>query len=109
MPCLRCLNVSALGERGVAEYDASGYLVDIACVDRSRFDPQTTEQIYEKCDILAQLSARLNKSQFTQAQQRLGLTYNAHGVLWDEELRNIAPPIEVGKVGPAHTFLCDGM
>ena len=109
MPCLRCLNVSALGERGIADHDASGYLVDIACVDRSRFDPQTTEQIYEKCDILAQLSARLNKSQFTQAQQWLGLTYNAHGVLWDEELRNIAPPIEVGKVDPAHTFLCDGM
>ena len=51
----------------------------------------------------------MNKSQFAQAQQRLGLTYNAHGVLWDEELRNIAPPIEVGKVDPAHTFLCDGM
>ena len=109
MPCLRCLNVCALGDRGLADYDDSGYIVDIACPDSSKFDPQSSEQIFEKADILSHLSVTLNKTNFTKAQQRLGLSYNAHGVLWDEELRRVAPPIEVAKVDPAHTILCDGL
>ena len=102
MPCLRCLNVCALGDRGIADYDDSGYIVDIACPDCSKFDPQSSEQIFEKCDILSVLSGTLNKTNFTKAQQRSGLSYNAHGVLWDEELRQVAPPIEVAKVDPHH-------
>ena len=64
MPCLRCLNVCALGDRGLADYDDSGYIVDIACPDSSKFDPQSSEQIFKKCDILSHLSVTLKENEF---------------------------------------------
>ena len=101
--------MTALGERGLAPFDPSGYLVDVACAGASRFDPQSFEELADKCDALTALRSNLSNTAFKKAEQRLGMTYNPHGVMWDPELRPLVDPIKVGRVDPAHTLLCDGL
>ena len=108
-PCLECKNVTAKGDKGLVGADTSGYLVDITCPDARRFDRHTSEEVYEKCDILSVLHSRVNKTAFAEAQKRFGFTYNPYGVLWDEDLRDMLLPMEVNRVDPAHSFICDGM
>ena len=73
------------------------------------FDPQTTDELFDNCDALTVVQPNLSKTAFKKAEQRLGLTYNPHGVLWDPELRPLVNPLVVGRVDPAHTLLCDGL
>lgn len=109
MPCLHCKNVTAFGGRGLSGHTESGYLVDVSCHDASRFDAQSSEEVFEKCDILTELKRTANKTEFSEAQKRFGIKYSPFGVLFDEELRPFVGPAEVNCYDGAHTLLCDGL
>ena len=51
--CLGCLNVCGNRSKSLAAFDATGRIVDITCVDSSRFHTCTDEDLWEKSDILA--------------------------------------------------------
>jgi hypothetical protein len=109
LPCFYCKNVSGLGDKNIAPYSDTGYIVDITCPHVERFDKCTGEDIFEKCDILSELRPMLNDEQFKTAQQRLGFTYNPHGPLWDAELRHVVDPIRVNTMDASHSLFCNGV
>ena len=62
MCCMECMNVSAVGARGIAAHDIENYIVDITAPDLSTCQRQTSEDIWEKCDILTELSTMISSS-----------------------------------------------
>jgi len=109
LPCFSCKNVTGLGDKDLAPFSASGYLVDISCPFVEQFDPLSADELFEKCDILSELSRTLNQGEMRDAQKRLGMTFSPHGVLWDSELREHMNPFKVNLVDGAHSLLCNGM
>ena len=109
LPCFLCKNVCCNGEHALVPYAASDYLVDVSCPYEERFDLNTADELYQKCDMLSVLATSLNKENFQEAQRRLGMTYNPGGVLWDPELRPHVNPFEVNLLDAAHGLLCNGI
>ena len=109
LPCFSCKNVCCNGENTVLPYAASDYLVDVSCPYEERFDHNTTEELWQKCDILSVLASTMNQTNFAEAQRRLGMTYNPGGILWGQELRALVNPFEVNNVDAAHGLICNGM
>ena len=109
LPCFKCKNVSATGDKALVSFAASDYIVDISCPHVEKFDQCTGEDIFDKCDILSELRPRLNNTEFVKAQQRLGFTYNPYGPLWDVQLRGIVDPIVVNTMDASHSLFCSGV
>ena len=112
-PCLDCKNVVALGDDvnpSLASTDNTGYLVDIACADSARFDPQTDADLWQAHDRLATLKRepRMTKKQFTLEERASGVSFDEAGLLHDVELRAIFPPSCYAR-DPMHTMLAGGV
>ena len=109
MPCFLCKNVCGMGDKAIAPFSDTGYLVDVSCPHVEKFDMHTSDEMWEKCDILKVLAGTLNSTGFQEAQRRLGMAYNSAGVLWDEELRAVIDPFAVNIIDGAHSLLCNGL
>jgi len=108
--CLTCKNMCALGGRGgsVAAHDPDGYLVDISCCDRSKFDPASNEDIWRAHDILEEMvHTGVGNAQIEKLQTAIGLNYSQYGLLADKELRAHFEPEKVTR-DPMHTMIANG-
>ena len=107
-PCFCCANVTAGGDKGLAEDDADGFLVTIREADVSKFQLHTNEDHWTKADTLTAMRPRLNNTDFQQLERSLGLNYNPDGLLWCTALRPHVLPADVHTYDPTHSFICDG-
>lgn len=111
MPCWCCANVA---QRQVDPHsclianDVSGRLVPVSCCDPTRFVRLSDDARFVQADALAVLKPQLGVGDFKEVEQAYGLTYNPHGVLWDEELRSIVKPSKT-MYDPTHTLLAHGV
>ena len=108
-PCIDCENVVACRENSVVDFDDSGYLVDITCSDRTRFDPMSDQDLLRSHDLLSALKAAgVTRAEFERVEKGAGMTFNADGLLADAELRALAPPSTYAR-DPMHTMLANGV
>jgi hypothetical protein len=108
-PCTICANVTAFGDRGLRD-DAAGWLVDVSCSDPRRFQIKTSDEIFDQCDVLAELARRgLPDEVVNDYGQRNGLTHNPDGLLWDLQLRPVVGVLETWTYDGAHTLYGDGI
>lgn len=101
LPCLLCKNV-------LVDRTASRYLVHISCPHAEKFDLASNEDIWEKADKLTASSAG-TKASHSKLQMALGLTYSPSGLLWDEELRPFARPVDTITLDPMHGLISNGV
>jgi len=111
-PCMDCKNVVAIakdGQPSLCEFDPTGYLVDITCSDRSKFDPRGTGDLYRSHDILADMVARgCSKAECGRVEKASGVNFEPHGLLADHDLRSLAPPSSNVR-DPMHIILANGV
>ena len=111
IPCWSCANVAQSQEDPAScliANDVSGTLVPVSCCDPTRFVRVSDDQKFVHADALTILKPQLGVGDFKEVEQAYGLTYNPHGVLWDEELRSIVKPSK-SKYDPTHTLLAHGV
>ena len=111
LPCTICANVTAIGDRGLPPVDdADGWLVDVSCPDPRRFQIKTSDEIFDQCDVLAELArAGHTNTDIDTHGMRCGLTYNPDGLLWDLQLRPFAHVLETWTYDGSHTLYGDGI
>ena len=111
IPCWPCANVAQRQEDPAScliANDVSGRLVPVSCCDPTRFVRLSDDARFVQADALTILKPQLGVGAFKEVEQAYGLTYNPHGVLWDEELRSIVKPSK-SKYDPTHTLLAHGV
>ena len=93
-----------------AELVPSGYLVNMACTDRLRHDPQNDEDVWRAYDTLVALKAtpRTSREQLVLAERACGVNLNPDGVLADLDLRTCFRPSSYVR-NPMHTLLAGGV
>ena len=90
--------------------DADSWLVNISCSDPRRFQIKTSDEIFDQCDVLAELARRGHSNAVLNEQgQRWGITYNPDGLLWDLQLRPFTGVLETWTYDGAHTLYGDGI
>ena len=106
-PCLDCRNVTALqgGLPMLADCDATGYLVSIACADADKFDPMSDELMWETYDHLVSHAGAAGAAERETA---CGIGLNPHGVLACRALRAHVKPSSSHR-DPMHIMLCNGV
>ena len=121
MPCDTCSNLVAKGLLDPSNPshipNPDGDLVDICCPSLARCKKRSSDDIFNDADVLHRLYPRMidrtdreiRKVDFEHIEMSTGITYNPHGVLWDVNLRGIAPPLETVKKDWAHIYLCKGI
>jgi len=87
--CMKCKNVTRLWN---VEGDA--YLRDFATASPDDFDLHTDASFLEMIDKLPGAFNDLGNKEFKIYQQLVGITYNAHGLLWEMRLRQHYKPIQ---------------
>ena len=92
-PCFCCHNV--VGRSHPADGDE--YLIHYTDPDVSKFDTQTLETLTEQALDLEAKHGHISAIKFALLEQCYGLTYNPHGILWDQYARNIARLRDVNK------------
>ena len=106
---MNCKNVVSLPSEGsVADFDDSGYLVDISCCDRACFDRMEPDALSFAHDVLARVRPALTKGDFDTTQKAHGLVYAPDGLLADVELRALVPP-SVYTRDPMHVMVAGGV
>ena len=95
VPCVICKNVVALQENSLVQHSAEGYVVDISCADITKFDHASDKELYDKHDMLNELTVIATPGEFKQIEQSMGIAFNPAGVLADLELR---PHVPLGSV-----------
>ena len=115
-PCPSCKNVVKMGDdedeaaASLASFDASGYLVDLACCDPHRFDPMQDADLWMAHDALEQMHSApgVSNSALQQAERACGLSYHSEGLLADAELRALVKPSSYHR-DPMHIMLSGGV
>ena len=109
-PCLQCKNVVALSEDSLASHDATGYLVDIACIDPARFDPAEDGDIASAFDAISAMRATpgVTKAAMEKAERAYGISFDEHNLVADAELRQIVP-LSAYTRDPMHIMLAGGV
>lgn len=108
VPCLRCKNVVSKRSR-LAEFDASGYLVDTTCADASKFDARSDADVWRACDDLEAKKRRLRGKELADNEIAHGIKYNPHGVLFDKQLRQHFGPTSTWYDDAMHTYWSNGI
>ena len=106
-----CKNVVKLGEAGesLANFDASGYLVDIGCSDPARFDPMSDAEVFSAYDgLVAMQAAGVSKKDLQEAQTARGWVLDHGSLLGDLQARELARPSSYVR-DPMHIMLCGGV
>ena len=108
--CLGCLNVCGNRSKSLAAFDATGRIVDITCVDSSRFHTCTDEDLWEKSDILARArGVPMTKKAREDRETHLGLHDAPHGLLQNMALRAHVRPVSALTHDPTHILFSNGM
>ena len=114
-PCFDCKNVVNSGDPDNPEIltlldgDENGYLVDLACVDRSRFDENSDADVWRDYDALAEaVAAGVGKERLKLLQQCRGMNYDPHGLIADRDLRRFVQPSKTTR-DPMHVVLANGV
>ena len=112
---MNCKNVVNAGDpddpevHHLLEGDEDGYLVDISCVDRARFDGNTDADIWRDFDAVATaVAAGCSKARREVLEMSRGITYSPHGILADIPLRQIFKPSTTTR-DPMHVVLANGV
>lgn len=103
--CLECKNCLDMRHSHFARADSSGFLTTVKEKDVTKFEANTDDDIWEKCDRLA---AEGNKTQRKNLERDFGLKYNPDGLLWDLELRRHISPTKSNTHDAMHSQLSDG-
>ena len=108
--CLGCLNVCGNRSKSLAAFDATGHIVDITCVDSSRFHMCTDEDLWEKSDILArERHVPMTKKAREDRETHVGLHDAPHGLLQNMALRAHLRPVSFLTHDPTHIMFSNGM
>jgi hypothetical protein len=109
VPCVICKNVVALNEDSLVDHSSDGYIVDISCGDNTKFDHVSDKELYDKHDMLNELSSTATPGEFKQIEQAMGIAFNPVGVLSDRELRPHVRLASVWTYDPMHICFANGI
>ena len=87
----------------------SPYLVHRSCPDADRFDFCTNEDIWAKAEALRHQAGVATRGEFEELEKAMGISFNPHGLLWDEELREHVKPVGCHTYDPMHALLSNGI
>ena len=105
VPCLCCLNV-------VHEDESipSPEFVSLTCTDASKLQFATSEDLYEKADILSRSAPPvMGATRFKRFETAVGLNYVPEALLWDVDLRREIRIAEAITFDSMHVLLANGM
>ena len=111
-PCMDCKNVVAIATEknpSLCEFDTSGYIVDIACFDQKRFDPQGDGDLARSHDALQAMVARgCTKVEIDKMEKASGINFDPDSLLADAELRPLISQCSNVR-DPMHVLLANGI
>jgi hypothetical protein len=98
--CKNCVNRMEVSEH-------RGYLVGLDCCDYGRLDYHTNESFYMMVDKLREEHAA--GRDISKLEAMLGLTYDEHGLLFDDGLRSVLKPVDNCIRDWMHTMVSGGI
>lgn len=105
-PCLKCKNVLM---KGTLAGQASVYLVEITEDNIRKFDQISDAEWFETADALVpRQGVRRSAKDLDNLEKSCGLNYNAHGLLFDPEMRKVVPP-STATYDSMHTYFNHGI
>lgn len=109
-PCMQCKNVVALSDDSLVTHDASGYLVDISCTEKERFDLAGPGDVARAFDAVAAVDATpgRTRAQLERAEKAHGISFDKHCLLADHELRRVVCSTSYAR-DPMHIMLAGGV
>lgn len=105
-PCLQCRN--CVSHRSDL-WKYSGELVSLSESDFSQFRGHTTESLRACVDLLSSRHPVLNRKEFSELEQSLGLNHCPMGVLWDAALRDVFLPVHHVQYDWMHCCFVQGV
>ena len=112
LPCIDCANVTmkhCLDGDAIPLDNSDGTLVEISCPDVTKFVANTDADLYHNYAEMCRLKGRIPNYKFELMEIVCGLNYNPRGIMADERLRNICPPLSCKTEDWAHIYLCKGV
>ena len=103
-PCIQCQNLENFLHKR-SHKDEHGYVISLACADRSRWISHTNNSVYKMVDRLREADPRDRHD----LSQLFGVNHNPHGMLSCLELRSIVKPIDHYCRDWQHTLLSSGV
>ena len=109
--CISCKNVlNFIHKRQDKRQDRNdGYAVGIECRDSSKIDRQTNDGFLRIVDMLKSRHHTHSASSMDQLETDVGVNYNAHGLLFCDELRPFLKPVDQYCRDWQHTLVSGGV
>jgi hypothetical protein len=107
-PALELNNVCGVGLKDISE--DSGYVVNLACADMSKYHRLTDTEVFEKCDMLEHAHTHGRPpTEIERTEKLFGLTYEPLGLLWQRDLREYVLPVTTNTHDAAHILFAKGV
>ena len=108
IPCMVCKNCATVLSE-IADFDESGYMIDITCHVFTKFDLATDAEVWEKHDMLtAARAAGITKGRLDEMEKDMGQKLVDGGILEDVPLREVVGPVTSNRYDSLHCLAANG-